>query len=183
MKTPHNPDNLTPEQIGEGYELIALGDSVVNTEFRLNGNWRAQTLEEGILGDGRAYPMCLAHRRKLPVSTTGTKHDIDPKAIHGDKKPQLHMIPPAASEAMARALELGARKYGERNWIESQVEYTTYHSAMRRHLDAIMDGEDLDPESTIHHLGHVMASAAIVLDAMRHGTLIDNRVLPSGKKL
>ena len=102
----------------------------------------------------------------------------DPKAGNGLQKPQLHMIPPAASEACARALELGAKKYGERNWVRNQVSLTTYISAARRHLDQVMDGQDLDPESGTHHLGHVMAGCAIVLDALRHGTLIDNRVLP-----
>lgn len=104
--------------------------------------------------------------------------ESDPKAVHGQKKAQLHMIPPAGAEAMARALELGARKYGERNWVQHQVNLTTYVSAMRRHLDCLMDGENLDAESGVHHLGHVMASAGIVLDALRHGTLVDNRVLP-----
>lgn len=102
----------------------------------------------------------------------------DPKKKFGDAKPQLHMIPPAAKEATARALELGAKKYGERNWMGEKVSMTTYLSAAQRHLDCIMDGEDIDPESGVHHLGHVMAGCAIVLDALRHGMLIDNRVLP-----
>ncbi len=52
----------------------------------------------------------------------------------------------------------------------------TYISAMKRHIDRMMDGEDIDPESGAHHLGHVMANCAIVLDAQRHGMLVDNRV-------
>ena len=103
----------------------------------------------------------------------------DPKKLHGAAKAQLHLIPPAANAEMARALECGAAKYGERNWIGARVEMTTYISAMKRHIDCLMDGEDIDPESSAHHLGHVMAGCAIVLDARRHGTLIDNRVLPT----
>jgi hypothetical protein len=102
----------------------------------------------------------------------------DPKAIHGEKKPQLHLIPPAANEAMARALECGQKKYGERNWLGAKVNYTTYLSAIKRHIDCILDGEDIDTESGAHHLGHIMAGCAIVLDALRHKTLVDNRVLP-----
>jgi hypothetical protein len=48
---------------------------------------------------------------------------------------------------------------------------------MKRHIDKVIDGEDIDPESGAHHLGHVMAGCSIVLDACRHGTLIDNRIL------
>lgn len=105
----------------------------------------------------------------------------DPKQAYGEKKPQLHLIPLAAQEEMARALELGARKYGERNWLLGDgVNLTTYLSAMARHLALITDGkEDIDPESGAHHLGHIMAGCGIVLDAARHGKLIDNRVKPT----
>lgn len=102
----------------------------------------------------------------------------DPKQQHGNAKPQLHLIPPAGNEEQAKALALGKAKYGERNWLASKVEILTYLSAMKRHIDCILDGEDIDPESGAHHLGHVMAGCSIVLDARRHGTLIDNRVLP-----
>lgn len=104
----------------------------------------------------------------------------DPKQVHGEKKPQLHLIPLAAQEEMAKALELGATKYGERNWLLGNgVNITTYLSAMARHLALVTDGkEDIDPESGAHHLGHVMAGCGIVLDALRHEKLIDNRVKP-----
>ena len=51
----------------------------------------------------------------------------------------------------------------------------TYLGAMKRHIDALLDGEDLAPDSGVHHLGHIAASCAIVLDAGKHGTLVDNR--------
>lgn len=109
----------------------------------------------------------------------------DPKQAYGEKKPQLHLIPLAAQEEMARALECGARKYGERNWVQGDgVNITTYLSAMARHLALITDGkEDIDPESGAHHLGHIMAGCGIILDAMRHGKLIDNRVKPTPANL
>jgi hypothetical protein len=104
----------------------------------------------------------------------------DPKQAHGEKKPPLHLIPPAANDEMAKALALGASKYGQRNWVLGDcVNYTTYLAAMKRHIDRILDGEEIDPESGAHHLGHVMAGCGIVLDAKRHGKLIDDRVLPA----
>ena len=110
----------------------------------------------------------------------GLKAGTDPKQRYGEKKPQLHLIPKAALDEMARALELGKRKYGERNWITGDgVQITTYLSAIGRHLALITDGtEDIDPESGAHHLGHIMAGCGIILDAMKHGKLIDNRVKP-----
>lgn len=82
----------------------------------------------------------------------------------------------AGMVAQAGAHQLGAEKYGERNWVENKVCLNTYLSAMMRHIAAYKEGEDLDPESGISHLGHVMAGCAIVLDAQKAGTLVDDRV-------
>jgi hypothetical protein len=99
----------------------------------------------------------------------------DPKGIAGSHKAPLALLPPIFNEATARALGLGAIKYGPWNWREHKVEMMTYLHAMRRHIDRLIEGEDIDPESNAHHLGHVAASCAIVLDARQCGTLIDNR--------
>lgn len=99
----------------------------------------------------------------------------DPKKSAGDKKPQLQLIPPALSTEMARALQNGADKYGVWNWRENKIEVMTYIGAMRRHLDDFVEGEDTAPDSGVHHFGHVAANCAILLDAMKHNTLIDNR--------
>lgn len=101
----------------------------------------------------------------------------DLKTVASITKPQLHLIPAAGNREQAAALACGAAKYGERNWLGHPINMTTYLSAMKRHIDAILEGEDFDLESGAHHLGHVMAGCSIVLDARHHGTLIDNRVL------
>ena len=100
---------------------------------------------------------------------------LDPKRAAGALKPQLQLIPPVFNEAVAAALNHGADKYGPWNWRENKVEMMTYIGAIRRHADAVLSGEDIDPDSGVHHLGHIAASCAIVLDAGKHGTLVDNR--------
>jgi len=105
---------------------------------------------------------------------------LDPKGDAGRLKPQLQLIPPVLNIEMAAALQSGAAKYGPWNWRSNRVEMMTYIGAMRRHLDALLDGEDRAPDSGVTHLGHIAASCAIVLDAARHGTLVDNR--PPQKK-
>lgn len=99
----------------------------------------------------------------------------DPKGEAGAVKPQLQLIPPAFNTETAKALAHGNAKYGPWNWRVTRVEMMTYLGAMKRHIDAVLNREDLDPESGAHHLGHVAASCAIVLDAMQTHTLIDNR--------
>ena len=103
------------------------------------------------------------------------EQNLDPKKAAGAQKPQLQNIPPELNRQVSQALECGAIKYGPWNWRDNNVELMTYLGAMKRHIDAIIDGEDIDPESGAHHLGHVTAGCAIVLDARKHGTLVDNR--------
>ena len=109
--------------------------------------------------------------KKVPKDTPPE----DPKGEAGKTKAQLQLIPPVFNSQVAKALACGAAKYGPWNWREHKVEMMTYLGAMKRHIDQVIDREDQDPESHAHHLGHVAAGCAIVLDAMRHGTLIDNR--------
>lgn len=100
---------------------------------------------------------------------------LDPKAACAIKKPQLQLVPPCFEEAVANALQQGAERYGAWNWRENQVTVMTYLGAIRRHLNAFLDGEDEAPDSGISHLGHIGASCAILLDAKKQGTLVDDR--------
>lgn len=99
----------------------------------------------------------------------------DPKKAAGEQKPQLQLIPPALNRETALALTLGATKYGPWNWRKNRVEMMTYLGAIRRHIDCVINGEDIDPESGAHHLGHVAAGCGIMLDAREQGMLDDNR--------
>lgn len=111
----------------------------------------------------------------IPITPQPVAASADPKGEAGKAKSQLQLIPPSLNRETAKALSCGAAKYGPWNWRQNKVELMTYLGAMRRHIDAVMSGEDLDPESGAHHLGHVAAGCAIVIDAAEHGQLIDNR--------
>ena len=99
----------------------------------------------------------------------------DPKGAEGKKKTQLQLLPSAFNKATADALAYGASKYGPWNWRATRVQTMTYVGAIRRHLDRFLEGEDIDPESGVPHLGHIAASVAILLDAGAVGRLADDR--------
>lgn len=98
-----------------------------------------------------------------------------PKVAQGAAKTPLALIPPSASEAIAKVHQHGAERYGEWNWRESNVPLMTYLHAMKRHIDAVIDGQDLDPDSGLPHVAHVAAGCNIVIDAGVFGTLVDDR--------
>lgn len=105
----------------------------------------------------------------------GLAPDDNPKTAIGRTKPPLHAIPPTALLHLGAAMENGEGKYGLFNWRETPVSATIYYDAALRHFMAWWDGEDVAEDSGVHHLAHVMACCAILLDAHEAGKLNDNR--------
>lgn len=107
---------------------------------------------------------------------TGNKEN--PKLIQARKlgKDPLELLVTAGWADEAKVMALGASKYGPYNWREDHIRATTYKGAILRHLRAYFDGEDLDPESGVSHLAHIRACCAIMQDAAKHNTLIDDRI-------
>lgn len=101
--------------------------------------------------------------------------DNNPKTVMGLAKPGTHQIPPIAIYVMGEGMRDGEAKYGLMNWRENSVAASVYYDAIMRHLTAWWDGHNYAEDSGVHHLGHLMACAAILVDAMHGGNLIDNR--------
>lgn len=123
----------------------------------------------------RPYALFDYACRSCISDSEAERTQTDPKGAAGKLKDQLQLIPTIFEKETARALANGAAKYKPFNWRFSRVESMTYIGAIRRHLNAYFDGEELDPESDAHHLGHIAANCAILLDAAEQKTLIDNR--------
>ena len=77
----------------------------------------------------------------------GTKND------RADAKPRTDLVSPSLMIGAARVLAPGAEKYGERNW-ERGMKWSRPFGAAIRHMWAWFMGEDLDPETGLHHLWH-----------------------------
>ena len=104
----------------------------------------------------------------------GVKH-TNPKEAIGDTKVPLWLCSPIAKALWAAAQFVGMVKYGAWNWREAGVRSSTYLSAMERHMDAYKSGENHDPVDGTDHLGHIMACAAILIDAREANKLNDDR--------
>lgn len=105
----------------------------------------------------------------------GAYPDDNPKTVMGLKKPSLRSIPPIALLHLGKAMENGAAKYGRFNWRDRRVTSSVYYDAIQRHMLSWWDGEQTAADSGCHHLAHVMACCAILLDAEAHGNLNDDR--------
>lgn len=103
------------------------------------------------------------------------KKATNPKdAIAGAKSP-VWLVPPLLVLGTAEAMRDGGIKYGPFNWRETGVRTSVYLSAMHRHLAAYQDGQDVAEDSGVHHLKHIAACVAILLDAEAIGKLNDDR--------
>lgn len=104
--------------------------------------------------------------------TTGT----NPKDVIGRSKIDLSAWPSAATIHGSHALMDGRSKgYPAWNWRDAPVNASVYAAACERHLADWFNGQDNAEDSGVHHLGHALASLAIMVDAMEHGTLVDDR--------
>jgi hypothetical protein len=108
---------------------------------------------------------------KMPASAPPT----NPKQLYGDKKPPVHLIHQIAELHESAALHAGRRKYGENNYLKTEVEAMTYVGAILRHVKAWASGERVDPKELVHHLGAVKACCTILMTTEATGMLIDNR--------
>ena len=91
-------------------------------------------------------------------------------------KPGITAVPPVALFALGAAMQDGVNKYEKYNWREAGATVSIFVDAMARHLFAYYSGEDHASDSKIHHLAHLMAGSAILLDAELHGKLNDDRM-------
>lgn len=75
------------------------------------------------------------------------------------------------------ACDFGNKKHkGFFNFRSTEdMDYMMVLDAISRHIACLVDGEDNAKDSNVHHLGHVIADAAIALDCLERGTLLDNR--------
>lgn len=101
--------------------------------------------------------------------------DDNPKTVLGEAKPKMSHTPTESIRLLGQVHSMGAAKYGAFNWREKTVSSTVYYDAAMRHLMAYFDGQDIDEESGLPHLAHVMACCSILLDASNGDTLNDNR--------
>lgn len=99
----------------------------------------------------------------------------NPKALAGREKRQFQFVPVGVLEEIADGMAEGAKKYGPFNWRETPIEMSDYYDSSLRHLTAWFNGEDIDPDSGVHHLSKAITGLIVVRDAIDAGSIIDDR--------
>jgi hypothetical protein len=96
-------------------------------------------------------------------------------AVKADEnKPRYDLIPPDALNEVAKVLEYGSRKYGDRNW-EKGLDHGRLFAAAQRHLWVYERGMDKDKESNLRHLSHAATCVMMLLASTMRGIGTDDR--------
>lgn len=93
---------------------------------------------------------------------------------HDNEKPPIGLIPGVALKDEARAFADGRKKYGQWNYKKG-MEWTRVIDAALRHIIAFKEGEDVAPDSGVHHLGHARACLGMLLDYYHNELGTDDR--------
>lgn len=104
----------------------------------------------------------------------------NPKDIIGSSKVPLTLWPETATVLGSMGLLDGALKYGRTNWRAVGIRISIYIDALRRHANAFFEGEDIDPDSGLPHTAHMLATLAILVDAIATGNAVDDRMIAGG---
>lgn len=109
------------------------------------------------------------------VAPTSKALGNNPKDLIGSTKVSITKLPFAGVIHGAHGMMDGAEKYGPYNWRDKKVICSIYVDAAMRHFMDWFQGQEQAKDSKVHHLGHAIACASILLDAQETGNLIDDR--------
>lgn len=107
----------------------------------------------------------------------------NPKDALGIKKVPIHAIPCGPLLELGLAMMEGGRKYGTHNYRSEGVRASTYYDALWRHISAWWEGENIDPESGVHHIVKAIACLFVLRDSMLMDKCEDDRPIKYPKGL
>ena len=85
------------------------------------------------------------------------------------------LVPFSSLAYLVEVLMFGAEKYSDHNWKKG-LPFNEICESLIRHLTSFMEGEDMDPESGLHHLGHVMANVVFLTWMVQNRPDLDDRI-------
>ena len=106
--------------------------------------------------------------------------DTNPKDSVGVKKAPMHHLPVRVMMELGLSMLEGALKYGSHNYRKAGVRASVYYDALWRHIGAWWEGEDIDPESGVHHIIKAMTCLLVLRDSQHSGNWVDDRPMRIG---
>jgi hypothetical protein len=103
----------------------------------------------------------------------------NPKDVVGIKKPRFYSnVPTGVTREVGIAMMEGSMKYGRHNYRVAGVRAGIYYDAAIGHLNDWWDGQDIDPDSGLHHITKAIAGLYVLRDAQLRKMCKDDRPPP-----
>jgi hypothetical protein len=99
----------------------------------------------------------------------------NPKDFVGSQKTTFSTVPANVIAEIALGMTEGMCKYGRHNYRIIGVRASIYYDAAMRHLMAFWEGEDIDPDSGIHHISKTLSCLTVLRDSIMRGNWNDDR--------
>ena len=102
--------------------------------------------------------------------------ETNPKDRIGTKKPRFYSgLPANVTKEVSIAMMEGAMKYGRHNYRIAGIRASVYVDATIGHLLDYWEGQDIDPDSNLHHITKAIASLYVLRDAQMRNMCEDDR--------
>ncbi len=92
-----------------------------------------------------------------------TKEEIQGALRYDTNKVRHDLVSANSINELAKVLTFGAIKYAPNNW-QKGMKWSRVLGSLKRHLNAIERGEDVDPETGLLHSAHVLCNAMFLTD-------------------
>lgn len=163
------------DKVGEGWHVLAK-EQQERWVCMYTGD------KKGYCGEGAKWinsSWTLAYCQKhyeMDTSAEPPGQESRQEAAHKfDKdKPRWDLLPYDALAEVVRVLTMGMNKYGARNW-EAGMSWSRPEAALMRHFQAHMERRDVDEESGLDPLAHLIAEALFLLAFQLRGSGTDDR--------
>jgi len=100
----------------------------------------------------------------------------NPKDAISIRKPRFYSgLPLNVTKEVSIGMMEGAMKYGRHNYRVAGVRASVYLDATIGHLFDYWEGQDIDPDSNLHHITKAIASLYVLRDAQLQGMCEDDR--------
>ena len=100
----------------------------------------------------------------------------NPKDEIGTKKPRFYSgLPANVTKEVSIGMMEGAIKYVRHNYRIAGVRASVYIDATIGHLFDYWEGQDIDPDSNLHHITKPIASLYVLRDAQMRNMCEDDR--------
>lgn len=129
-------------------------------------------MQEGVIMSTKKKGQVKADRHKKDkpkAKSTPVK-----AARHNTGKPKLSFTLLGSIAGEAAVWEFGARKYARGNWLNG-VAYTEAADSLLRHIHEFLSREDMDVESGLPHVDHIVCCAKILSHSYHRRKDLDDR--------